>query len=588
MILFAVLLIAVTAAQQQITPDIVYKYSDAYQLIWKDAGSGSEMDGAVWKAQNYQSEYCSLGDVATEGWSEPKSKAVLVSQRKAGALVSPSSFTLVWNDGGSGADADVAIYKMNAPSGYTCLGGVAVNSHSTKPDSNKYCCVKNEYVVQAEAVHTWNDRGSGSNSDLSLWTIIRAGGDSQGLDAGNFVGVSGYSKPSSSAAYLLKADESKVRDLWSLPTGEDKQLNLYEVSELKKIWNDAGSGADADCSIWRAEPKEGYYPLGDIVVATHTKPKIGFMLRPTDANDDSVRQPISYSKIWNDAGSGADNDVQLWRVTCPSGYVSLGSVATSGSYPAVGDVYCVNSRYTTYGSSSNWGYVWRDHGSGANSDVSIWEARATSVIVQSVRGFGAVSNYNYYPTSPYFLKKEFLTYWAEKPISKIKMYNVNYELDAERQQTTPETMSPTIIMNNSQERQTISRTLSYSIAKEESFTFTQAIQLGIAVEITAGSPLIGIEQKTTISLQATSTFSTGETTTETKEESVTANVEVPARSQITAWIQGTKYKADIPYTATIKKFFFDGTTALATISGVYKGVAISEIKVMYGEIEYFD
>ena len=165
---------------------------------------------------------------------------------------------------------------------------------------------------------------------------------------------------------------------------------------------------------------------------------------------------------------------------------------------------------------------------------------------------------------------------------------MNYELDAERQQTTPETMSPTIIMNNSQERQKISRTLSYSIAKEESFTFTQAIQLGIAVEITAGSPLIGIEQKTTISLQATSTFSTGETTTETKEESVTANVEVPARSQITAWIQGTKYKADIPYTATIKKFFFDGTTALATISGVYKGVAISEIKVMYGEIEYFD
>ena len=589
MILFAVALIAVTAAaQNQVNPDIVYKYTDAYQLIWRDSASEAHMDGAVWRARNYQSEFCSLGDVVTGHHGVPEAKAVLVSKKKSDALVSPSSFSLVWTDAGSGANSDVAFYKMNAPSGYTCLGGVAVNSHSTKPDSSKYCCVKNEYVVRADTVHTWNDQGSGANSDLSLWAVIRAGGEVFGLDAGTFVGVSGYSKPSSSAANLLKADGSKVRDVWSLPNGEDTPLNLYEVGQLKMIWNDAGSKADADCSIWRTESKDGYYPLGDIVVATHTKPKIGFLLRPTNADDDSVRAPVSYSRIWNDAGSGADRYVQLWRVNCPGGYVALGQVATSGSTPALGDVYCVKSSYTSYGSSSNWGYVWKDHGSGANSDVSIFEARTSSSDLQSVRAFGAVASYHYYPSSPYFLKKESHTYWAEKPVEKMIMYNVQYDLDLEKQQTGPSKVSATIVDNNSDIQQNVARTNSYSIAESSSFTFSQAIQLGIAMEITAGSPLIGISQKTTVSASATSTFTTGDTTTKTHTDSIQVKVTLPPKSRITAVISGTEHKVDIPYTASVKKIYFDGSTGYATISGVYKGVTVAEIKVTYGEIEYFE
>ena len=44
MILFAVALLTVTTAQDQVKPDIVYKYTDAYSLIWKDSGSGADMD----------------------------------------------------------------------------------------------------------------------------------------------------------------------------------------------------------------------------------------------------------------------------------------------------------------------------------------------------------------------------------------------------------------------------------------------------------------------------------------------------------------------------------------------------------------
>ena len=204
-----VLVVLITVKAGRLNTGIVYEYSwhYDYELIWKDAGSGAHMDGAVWRDRNNSRyKYCSLGDAATGSHNYPTAKAVLFSQKKSkpGALVNPTSFSLVWKDSGSGADKDVAIYRMVAPSDYTCLGGVAMNSWSTLPDPLNYCCVKNEYLVQADTKETWNDKGSGADADVSLWTVIRAGGDAYGLEAGNFIAVSAYSKPSSSAAFLLR------------------------------------------------------------------------------------------------------------------------------------------------------------------------------------------------------------------------------------------------------------------------------------------------------------------------------------------------------------------------------------------------
>jgi len=170
----------------------------------------------------------------------------LVTAKKNGVLASPTGFTQVWADHGSGADYSVAIYRMNAPSGYTCLGNVAVGNYGTIPDVSKYCCVKNEYVVRADTVQVYNDKGSSSDRDVSFWKTIRRGGEAFGIEGGNFITVVGYSKPNT--AYLLKKT-SKIQDIWSLPQDELKPLNLYEMNQLKRIWTDASSGADSDCSI---------------------------------------------------------------------------------------------------------------------------------------------------------------------------------------------------------------------------------------------------------------------------------------------------------------------------------------------------
>ena len=89
-----------------------------------------------------------------------------------------------------------------------------------------------------------------------------------------------------------------------------------------------------------------------------------------------------------------------------------------GSYPSI-----VKVSYTSQGNSNSWANVCTDGGSGADADVTIYEARSSSIDLQNVRGFGAVASYGHYPTTPYFLKAYF-TYWTEKPLEKIHMHNV--------------------------------------------------------------------------------------------------------------------------------------------------------------------
>ena len=363
-------------------------------------------NGSIWRAKNYQKEFCSIGDVATRGYGYPSAKAILVSAHKPGAVNHPAGFTKIWTDKGSGAKLHVFIYRMNVPFGYTCLGHVAV-THGT-PATSKYCCVKNEYVVQADTVQVYNDAKTGANTHVSLWTTIRKNGETFGIERGNFISVVGYSKPRT--AYLLK--RSEVQGIWGLSDGEIKPINLYEINQLTKIWTDTGSQADLSCSIWRAKINPNYYPIGDIVVATHTKPRIGLLIRVSDKNRDAIKPPVSYSRIWNDDGSGAQFDLHLWKPTCPCGYVALGNVATIGPLPKLGDIYCVKSTYTIYGSSANWRRTWTEAGTGADINVGIYEAISKNPYQQAVHGFGAVASHHSLPPSPYLLNKEYVTYHA--------------------------------------------------------------------------------------------------------------------------------------------------------------------------------
>ena len=80
-------------------------------------------------------------------------KHVLLKQVKDGALALPESTDLIQT-----TDDGVKIYDLVAPEGYTCLGSIAVKK-GEDPDITRYCCPKNEYLIEAEErpIYKWSD-----------------------------------------------------------------------------------------------------------------------------------------------------------------------------------------------------------------------------------------------------------------------------------------------------------------------------------------------------------------------------------------------------------------------------------------------
>ena len=72
-----------------------------------------------------EDSWCALGDVAA--FKDPIQndgklqvpESILVKSKIPGVLERPSNFTLIWKTN------SVSIYQMEAPVGYTCLGGIA-------------------------------------------------------------------------------------------------------------------------------------------------------------------------------------------------------------------------------------------------------------------------------------------------------------------------------------------------------------------------------------------------------------------------------------------------------------------------------
>ena len=156
-------------------------------------------------------------------------------------------------------------------------------------------------------------------------------------------------------------------------------LVLKSVNTFQWIYDDRGTGADDDLSIWRPvisgdRYNDGaYYSLGDVAMRSHgVPPKTGFVVRAL--KPDALAPPLGYTVVWDDSGSGGDFDVKFWKPIAPPGYVALGHVVVRSysQYPSTDLIRCVKAEYVRQAGHA---WVWDDSGSGADDDASIWEAR---------------------------------------------------------------------------------------------------------------------------------------------------------------------------------------------------------------------
>ena len=153
-------------------------------------------------------------------------------------------------------------------------------------------------------------------------------------------------------------------------------LQVSVTSLYSWIYDDRGSGASMDVSIYRPTPSDPTYKiLGDYAQGNYYSPS-GSSLIVRAINDDPqfplLKQPVDYSEVWNDKGSGGNHDGSIWFPVPPDGYLSIGFVCQSGySKPSVANYACVRRDLCV--DSSPGQLIWNDRNSGAHMDVSLYQ-----------------------------------------------------------------------------------------------------------------------------------------------------------------------------------------------------------------------
>jgi hypothetical protein len=160
------------------------------------------------------------------------------------------------------------------------------------------------------------------------------------------------------------------------------------ISNYSPVWNISGSATKRQVSFWRPEPADGWSRVGHSIAEGYGRPADATMVVRARGASDLLARPTDYQLIWNDAGSGAKQDGSVWRAVCPAGYSALGDV-TSGSHqkPGIDEVKCVKQSAlvaTRLGSS-----IWNDAGSGAKLNFGSWRIEASAPAVTRGLFYGA-------------------------------------------------------------------------------------------------------------------------------------------------------------------------------------------------------
>jgi len=109
------------------------------------------------------------------------------------------------------------------------------------------------------------------------------------------------------------------------------------------VWNDAGSRATLDGWFFNPIPPAGYVSLGTITTSDAGAPSLPTNSVVCVRSDLVVEGSVG-DLIWNEAGSRADRQVSLWQIVAPPGAVALGTfIGTPGHAKPAGPVYCLSA-----------------------------------------------------------------------------------------------------------------------------------------------------------------------------------------------------------------------------------------------------
>ncbi|MFJ3009608.1 Vps62-related protein [Pseudomonas fluorescens] len=156
------------------------------------------------------------------------------------ALRRPDDFELIWKDSGSKSKKDGAVWRPLAPQGYVAMGAVCSNDHE-KPSVNAVRCVRADLVIASDVGELiWNDKGSGARQSFSAWSIAPRSAPPGEIHfaPGTFVAANGFGKPEGDGgAYSLRMQIApQILSAPSLPTLSGSNVSqIHAAATLAQV-----------------------------------------------------------------------------------------------------------------------------------------------------------------------------------------------------------------------------------------------------------------------------------------------------------------------------------------------------------------
>lgn len=174
--------------------------------FWRPAPAPDALPGYFPLGDVIAAGFDNLNNASAVGVVVCEAEVASTDPAKGKALSRPDDFELIWKDTGSGSKKDGAIWRPIPPKGYVALGFVSSNDHD-KPSLNAVRCVRADLVTASKVNELiWSDKGSGAKNSVSVWSIappVAAPGEIN-LAPGIAIGHNGYARPESFSAYSLR------------------------------------------------------------------------------------------------------------------------------------------------------------------------------------------------------------------------------------------------------------------------------------------------------------------------------------------------------------------------------------------------
>lgn len=227
-----------------------YTIASGAHRVWADSGSGADHDGSIWRL-NALEGFHSLGDMPIRGYTFASAIEKVLVKGGQSSIAAPTGYVWVWNDSGSGADADINIWRPIAPVGFVCLGDIITQNHGGAPSTDAMRCVHENYVEQSPNVNwKWNDSGSGSDHDVTWWDGHNADGST--LNIGSLRAFRSYATPSAATFNLITRSKSqRVLADGSIPPAESWSQLPSTLRQVEVGQDGTLIGTASNDSIWQ-------------------------------------------------------------------------------------------------------------------------------------------------------------------------------------------------------------------------------------------------------------------------------------------------------------------------------------------------